>query len=56
MTNMKNGQIYKAMPMMTSQFLRSVDFTKSQKLRYLENKTSFSLQTKKFINYTSKAT
>ena len=32
---------------MTSQILRSVDFTKSQKPRYLENKTSFSIQTKK---------
>ena len=27
--------------MMTSQILRSVDFTKSQKPRYLENETSF---------------
>ena len=42
--------------MMTSQILRSVDFIKSQKPRYLENATSFSLQIKKFINYTSKAT
>ena len=42
--------------MMTSQILRSVDFTKSQKPRYLENETSFSLEIKKFINYTSKAT
>ena len=42
--------------MMTSQILRSVDFTKSQKPRYLENETSFSLEMKKFINYTSKAT
>ena len=42
--------------MMTSYILRSVDFTKSQKPRYLENETSFSLQMKKFINYTSKAT
>ena len=44
------------MPMMASHILRSVDFTKSQKPRYLENETSFSLQMKKFINYTSKAT
>ena len=44
------------MPMMTSKILRSVYFTKSQKPRYLENETSFSLQIKKFINYTSKAT
>ena len=34
--------------MMTSQVLRSVDFTKSQKPRYLENET-FSLQIKKKI-------
>ena len=44
------------MPMMASQILRSVDFTKSQKPRYLENETSFSLQIKKLISYTSKAT
>ena len=48
---------YEAMPMMTSQILRSVDFTKSQRPRYLENnKTLFSLQIKKIINYKSKAT
>ena len=47
---------YEAMPMMTSQILRSVDFTKLQKPRYLENETSFFLQINKFINYTSKAT
>ena len=41
--------------MMTSQKLKSMDFTKTQKSRYLENKTFF-LQIKKFINYTSKAT
>ena len=40
---------------MTSQILKSVDFTKTQKSRYLENKTFF-LQIKKFINYTSRAT
>ena len=44
------------MSMMTSQILRSVDFTISQKARYLENETSFSIQIRKFINYTSKAT
>ena len=44
------------MPMMISQILRFADFTKSQKPKYLENKTSFSIQIKKFINYTSKAT
>ena len=35
--------------MMTLQILRSVDFTKLQKPRYLENET-FSLQIKKIIN------
>ena len=35
--------------MMTSQILKSVDFTKTQKSRYLENETFF-LQIKK-INY-----
>ena len=30
---------YVAMLMMTSQILKSVDFTKTQKSRYLENKT-----------------
>ena len=40
--------------MMTSQILRFVDFTKSQRPRCLEKKT-FSPK-KKFINYTSKAT
>ena len=44
------------MPMMTSQILKSVDFTKPQKSSYLENKTLFFLQIKKFINYTLKAT
>ena len=37
------------MPMMTSQILKSVDFTKIQKSRYLENETFF-LQIEKFIN------
>ena len=40
------------MSMMTSQILKSVDFTKTQKSRYLENKTLFLLQIKKFINCT----
>ena len=44
-----------AMPMMTSQILKSVDFTKTQKSRYLEDETFF-LQIKKFINFTSRAT
>ena len=43
------------MPMMASQILKSVDFTKTQKPRYLDNKTLFFLQIKKFINYTSRA-
>ena len=46
---------YVAMPMMTSQILKSADFTKTQKSRYIENKTFF-LQIKKFINYRSRAT
>ena len=41
--------------MMTSQMLKYGDFTKTQKIRYLEKKTFF-LQIKKFINYMSKAT
>ena len=44
------------MPMITSQVLKSVDFTESKKSRYLENETLFLLQIKKFINYTSSAT
>ena len=39
------------MPVMTSQILKSVDFTKTQNSRYLENKTLFLLQIKKFVNY-----
>ena len=42
-----------AMPMMTSQILKSVYFTKTQKSSYLENETLLFLQIKKFINYTS---
>ena len=41
--------------MMTSQILKSADFTKIQKSQYLENETLFFLQIKKFINYTSRA-
>ena len=44
------------MPMMKSQILKSVDFTITQKSRYLENKTLFFLQIKKFSNYASRAT
>ena len=40
---------------MTSEILKFVDFTKTQKFRYLENETFF-LQIKKIINYTSRAT
>ena len=46
---------YAAMSMMTSQILKFVDFTKTQKSRYLKNET-FLLQIKKFIDYTSRAT
>ena len=46
---------YVAIPMITSQTLKSVDFTKTQKSRYIENKT-FLLQMKKFIYYRSSAT
>ena len=42
--------------MMTSQILDFVDFKKTQKSRYLENKTLFFLQIKEFINYTSRGT
>ena len=42
--------------MMISQILKFVHFTKAQRSRYLENKTLFFLQIKKFINYTSVAT
>ena len=42
--------------MMTSQILKFVDFTKTQKSRYLENETLVFLQIKKLINCTSRAT
>ena len=47
---------FPAMLMMTSQILKSADFTETQKSWYLENKTRFFLQIKKFIKYTSRAT
>ena len=47
---------YVAMPMVTSQILKSVDFTKTLKSGYLKDKLLFFLQIKKFINYTSRAT
>ena len=37
---------------MTSHILKFVDFTKAGKSRYLQNEALFSLQIKKFINYT----
>ena len=42
--------------MMTSQILKYVDFTKTQKSKYLRNETLFFLQIKKIFNYTSRAT
>ena len=39
------------MPMMKSQILKFVNFTKTQKSRYLENKTLFLLQIKKKKNH-----
>ena len=41
--------------MMTSQISKFMDFTKTQKARYVENETLFFLQIKRFINYTSVA-
>ena len=45
-----------AMLMMTSQILKSVGFTKTQKSTYLENETLFLFQMKKFIDCVSRAT
>ena len=42
--------------MMMSQILKAVDFTKTQKSKYLENKALFFLQIKKFINFALIAT
>ena len=44
------------MPMMTSQIFKHVDFTKTQKSRYLQTETLFFLQIRKFIHCTSRAT
>ena len=45
---------HEAMPMMTSQILKSMSFTEAQKSRYLENETLLFIQIKKkIINYTS---
>ena len=41
--------------MMMPQILKFVDFTKTQKPRYLVNETLFFLQIKKFITSTSSA-
>ena len=47
---------YMARPMMMSKVLNFVNFSKTQKSRYLKNETLFFLQIKKFINYTPRAT
>ena len=54
--NQKCNFHYLAMPMIMSQILKSEDFKKTQKSRYLKNETLFFLQIKKIINYTSRAT
>ena len=54
-TKRKHNFHYVAMPMMTSQILKSVGFTKTQKCRYLMNETFF-LKIKKFNIYTLRAT
>ena len=47
---------YAAMSMMTSQILQFMDFTETQKSKYLQKETLFYLEIKKIINYTSKTT
>ena len=42
--------------MMMSQILQSVDFIKTQKCRYLKNKTLFLIKIKEFINCILRAT
>ena len=42
-------KFYVAIPMMASQIQKSVNFTKAQKSRYLQNKKLFLLKMKKFI-------
>ena len=44
------------MLMMTSQISTCVEFTKTQKCRYLKKEKIFFLPIKKFINYISRAT
>ena len=41
--------------MMTSEILKFVDFSKIQKSEYLENKTLFFLQMKKYIDHKLRA-
>ena len=53
---MSRLQCYATIPMMKSQILKFVDFTKIQESRYLKNKTLFFFQIKKLINHTSRAT
>ena len=45
-----------AIPMKTLQILKSADFKKKKKCRYLENDTLFFLRIKKIINCTSRVT
>ena len=47
---------YVAMPMVTSQSLKSVDFTKTQKSKYLENKIFLVQINKKIVKYSQRAT
>ena len=49
LTKHKSNFDYVAMPMMTSQVLKSVDFTKTQKCRYLENETILSSNKKGYF-------
>ena len=44
------------MPLIMSQILKSVDFNKTQKSRYLEDEALFFLQIKQFINHALRAT
>ena len=44
------------MPMVTSQSLKSVDFTKTQKSKYLENKIFLVQINKKIVKYSQRAT
>ena len=50
--NQKCNFHYAAMSMMTSQIFQSMNFTETQKSKYLQNETLFYLQIKKIINYT----